>query len=328
MCTTCHTPIFVVGSARSGTTLAYSILLSSGEFAVYQAETLLLAVCKPKYGDLRNDNNYDIFINDWIHSKQFYRSALDPMDFVRGAFDHRDSYTEFMRYFMGCIAHKQGKKRWAEQTPDHVFHMTLLADSFPDAKFIHVIRDGRDVALSKRSLGWTGTKNSSALKQLIFAAKGWEMAVKAGRKHGKQLGDNYLEIRYEDMIRNIDDVLARVSKFAEIAVNQKTIANSTFGSLGKANTAYDYQVSGLSSKSLERWKTELTQTEKDFLHLVIGDSLKMLGYQLEPVQSNIGWGLGMYSKLYPPFLLRMKNYLKNETPLGRLSSDTLEIGLR
>lgn len=328
MHTTCNSPIFVVGSARSGTTLLYSILLSSGEFAVYQAETLLLDVCKPKYGDLKNNKNYEIFINDWIRSKQFYRSALEPLEFVHGALDHHDTYTEFMRYFMECIAHKQGKKRWAEQTPGHVFHMELLTESFPDAKFIHVIRDGRDVAVSKRSLGWTGTKSRNSLKQLIFAAKSWEMSVRAGRKQGKRLGDNYVEIRYEDIVRNIDDVLLKLSKFTEIVIDQKTIASSTLGSLGKANTAYNYQASGLSSKSVERWKMELNQKEKDILHLAIGDSLRTLGYKLEPIQLNIPWAIKMYSKLYPSFFLNMKNYLKNRTSLGRLSSDTLEIGLR
>ncbi|HYA27262.1 MAG TPA: sulfotransferase [Acidobacteriota bacterium] len=323
-----YSPIFVVGSARSGTTLLYSILLSSGKFAVYQAETLLLEVCKPKYGNLKIARNYKKFINDWLHSKQFYRSALDPDEFTHVALNHHETYIEFMRHFMEHTANKQGKKRWAEQTPGHVFYVSLLSKSFPDAKFVHMIRDGRDVAVSKRKLGWSGTKSGDTLKQLIYAAKSWEMSVKAGRKQGGELGDRYMEIRYEDMVHNnIDDVLARISHFADISVDRKRIESSTQGSLGKANTAYDNQSPGISSKGVGRWKTELNNEEKNALHYAIGQTLTELRYELDSTRPDVSWKVKTCGTLYP-FILNLKRYLKNETVLGRFTSDELEIGLK
>ena len=238
MKTKCDPPVFVVGSARSGTTLLYSVLQASGQFALYQAETLLLEVCQAKYGNPKSTRNYERFIKDWIKSKQFYRSELDPEGFLEEAKDHHESYIEFMRYFMDCIAVKQGKKRWAEQTPGHIFYMRQLSEAFDGAKFIHIIRDGRDVAVSRRKLGWTGTKSKDPIKNLVFASKSWEMSVKTGRSQGKKLGDNYLEIHYEDLVQNIDDTLEKISNFIGAKIDRKTVENSSIGSLGKANTAF------------------------------------------------------------------------------------------
>lgn len=328
MHTTASPPIFVVGSARSGTTLLYSILLASGEFVIYQAETLLLEVCKPKYGDLRNNRNYERFINDWLRSKQFYRSGLDPVKFVAGARDHRQSYIAFMEYFMECIADSQNKKRWAEQTPGHVFHMDELSQFFPQAKFVHVIRDGRDVAVSRRKLKWTGTKTTDALRQLLCAAKSWELSVEAGRRIGKFLGNNYLEIRYEDLIQHLDETLLKIRDFAGITIDRKTIQYSSVGSLGKANSAFDNQSSGISSSALGRWQKELNEGEINILHSAIGNTLTKLGYEANNrVRTVISWKNRLYL-LWCPIFLKAKAYFKNKTFFGRLTSDTIEIGMK
>ena len=325
-------PVFVVGSSRSGTTLLYSILQSSGEFALYQAETLLLEVCQAKYGNLKNRKTYERFINDWIKSKQFYRSGLDPNEFIWGAKDHHETYIEFMRYFMECIARKQGKKRWAEQTPGHIMNMKALSQAFPGAKFIHVIRDGRDVALSRRKLGWTGTRSLDSLKNLISAAKSWEIAVKTGQTYGKALGNNYLEIFYEDLINNLDIVLEKISVFMGIEMNRAMIENSTIGSLGKSNTAFHHETAGISAKSLGRWRDQLTDEEIFILHSAIGKTLAQLGYGIDssvikPNNKCITWKTGFYLKLCP-VILSIRRFLRNRTLLGRWTSSNIEIGLR
>ena len=324
-------PVFVVGSARSGTTLMYSILQASGEFALYQAETLLLEVCRTKYGNPKSDKNYERFINDWTKSKQFYRSGLDTEEFVIGARDHRGSYVEFMKYFMECIAEKQGKKRWAEQTPSHIFNMRELSEAFPGAKFIHVIRDGRDVAVSRLKLGWTGTKSKDPMKSLIFAAKSWEISVKAGRAYGKDLGDNYLEVYYEDIIHNLDDVLEKVNNCIGANITRQMVESSSIGSLGKANTAFKYDGAGISAKNLGRWRRQLSDKDICILHSAIGDTLVQLGYETAHLAVSNRVRNSLEIKTYIalcPIILGMKKILREGTFLGRWTSSTLEIGLR
>lgn len=324
-------PVFVVGSSRSGTTLLYSMLLASGEFAIYEAETMLLEVCKPKYGDLKREINYERFIEDWINSKQFHRSGLDVAKFKRNANEYRKSYTDFLKYFMESIAKKQGKKRWAEQTPGHLFQMDDLSDAFPNAKFIHIIRDGRDVALSKRKEGWTGTRSNDPIKQLVCAALTWEMCIKKGQAYGKKLGDNYVEIRYEDIINNLDNVLKKINTFTQISLDQYQINHCSIGSLGKGNTAFNDKMEGISNKGLRRWKSGITDIEIQSLHIVIGKTLIQLDYEVNNLDSTLGLFLTMKIKAYLilcRLLLNLKLFLKQKTFVGRFSSSGLEIGLQ
>ena len=325
----CVPPIFVVGASRSGTTLLYSILCSSGEFPHYEAETHLLDICQIKYGDIKKDKNYNRFINDWIQSKPFFRSGLEPVEFKRKSEENRSSYVDFMKFFMASLAKKQGKKRWAEQTPGHLFHMGILSKAFPKAKFIHVIRDGRDVALSKRKVGWIGTRSSDPIKQLIYAAIDWKMAIRYGQSYAKKLGDNYLEICYEDIICNLDGVLKTVGNFAEIKIDKEQIKSSSIGSLRKGNTAFDERMGGISSEGMDRWKRILTEKEIYVLNLVIGDTLVNLGYVVDDLDNirNLRslWGYRMYS-IICPMLFNSKRFLKQKTILGRFTLDKLSIG--
>ena len=321
-------PVFVVGSSRSGTTLLYSILLSSGDFAIYEAETLLLTVCKTKYGSLKKRKNYSKFINDWTNSKQFFRSGLDLVEFRREADAYRENYTDFLQFFMNNIAKKQGKKRWAEKTPGHISHMERLHKGFPTAKFIHVIRDGRDVALSRRKVGWTGTRSSDPLKKLLSAAKSWEISIQEGRSSGNKLRDNYLEIHYEDIINRLDDVLKKINDFAQVNIDRKKIEDCSVGSIGKGNTAFEDKMDGISNKGVNRWKNQLTYEEKNALNLAIGEALQSLGYATENICNlNVPWKTRIYLIMCPVFLF-IKSFLRQKTLLGRLTSDNLEIGLK
>ncbi len=325
-------PVFVVGSSRSGTTLVYSLLLSSGQFAVYEAETLLLEVCQHKYGRLSKDTNYNKFMADWLQSKQFYRSGLDPAKFKYEAKGHCNSYTEFLEFFMESVMEIQGKRRWAEQTPAHVFHMDTLATAFPFAKFIHVIRDGRDVALSRRKLGWTGTNSKDPLHNLLSAAFSWELCIEKGQTFGGKIGANYKEVKYEDLITNLDKTLKEINEFANVNINNQKIKDCQIGSLKKGNTTSNEDMEGVSNKAIKRWESLLSKEEKEILNIVIGHTLRNLSYDINNYAKS-----EYYLLLVPTYkvyryicklLLRTKRFLRQKTFLGRFSSDTIEIGLQ
>ncbi|MDP1879596.1 MAG: sulfotransferase [Parachlamydiaceae bacterium] len=320
-------PVFVVGSSRSGTTLMYSILLSSGEFAVYEAETLLLDVCSRKYGNLSREKNYDRFIGDWLQSKQFYRSMLDAKLFKKEARFHCSSYTDLLKFFMGKIAVNQGKKRWAEQTPGHLFYMDILAEEFPNAKFIHVIRDGRDVALSRRKLGWTGSRSKNPLINLLSAALCWELCVEYGRVFAKKNGNNYLEIKYEELVLDLDGTLMKLNKSLDIIIDREKMKKCKLGSLKKGNTVFDDNMQGISDKGVGRWRSEFNEVEKAALNIAIGRTLKRLGYEIKGASDTTLFSLKikLYTEFYR-FFLALKRFSLQYTFLGRFSSDSLEIG--
>jgi len=181
--------IFIVGMNGSGTTMLLDHLSNHSWIYGFQVETKSLPYFithEGEYGDLEIEEN---FLRLWRDMKEsiserarFDSKALPlPGNGVRsaaGCFDH------IMRH----LATAQGKRIWCEKTPMHVHHLELLASAFPDARFIHIIRDGRDCAASFHRR-WRFNPVRTIYR--------WKKAVQTGRREGKSLGARHFEVRYE-----------------------------------------------------------------------------------------------------------------------------------
>ena len=113
-----------------------------------------------------------------------------------------------MRTFYAAYTEEQGKPRWGEKTPTYVQKMKLIQRAIPEARFVHVIRDGRDVALSVLD---------RTVRDLTAGdiAKRWQKKITKAREDSPKL-DHYMEIRYEDLILDTEPVLRRVCEFIEL----------------------------------------------------------------------------------------------------------------
>ncbi|MFQ5745721.1 MAG: sulfotransferase [Gemmatimonadota bacterium] len=321
-------PVFVVGAPRSGTTLVYSILLASGEFPLYRAESRIVE-CSTRYGPLRRDANFRRFLRDYRSSRQFARSGLTIRDLEAAPPDSRSSYAAFLGYFMGLIAQRQGRGRWAEKTPNHLFHMSELEAEFPAARFIHVVRDGRDVALSQRRLRMDRSPSRDPVIRLLWAGRIWERIARAGRRSGARLGKRYLEIRYEDVIEDLDGALARLADFTGLELSRAAVEASEVAALGEANTAFGVGMGGVSARALQRWRSALSPEEIDVLHWSIGRTLRAFGYEAEAGSPGRG-PVALRRKIHHHLsasAIGGKRFLNRHTPLGRLARKPLEIGL-
>src|SRR5579864_7442070 len=139
-------PIFIVGSARSGNTLLYHTLLSSGTFANYRGEPAVFDLISPKFGSFASRRNRERIAAIWLRSRMFRISGLDRDFIAEKIVQHCHSRGEFLRIMMDEIARSQGLRRWAVWGPDNLLCMNSIKTELPDALFIHIIRDGRDVA--------------------------------------------------------------------------------------------------------------------------------------------------------------------------------------
>ncbi len=314
-------PVFVVGSARSGTSLVYSVLLATNKFPLYNAETLLLRTCANKYGPLSRKSNYNKFISNWIKSKQFIRSGLDKESFITKAVQHRTTYFDFLDFFMGETAKKQGKNHWAENTPNHVLEICNIAKYFPRAKFIHVIRDGRAVSASLNKLNWISIKQPSL--RVMSAGIHWQTQVLSGREQGKMLGHRYMELYYEKLVCQPEKTLRQLSKFTGININMHQLTATPYGTLGKNNSVY--QKNGarnndlFSKNALNRWKNILSSKEQSILNTVIGNTLYDFGYTVGETTN-----VNQLSIIYCKTIYHLKEWLRHNTILGRNSETDLE----
>src|ERR1700730_1699269 len=147
-------PVFVLGCPRSGTTVLYHMLLSAGDFAVYRAESNVFNLLVPRFR-MRKSKDREDLLDTWLRSKMFRVSGLEA-DRVRDKIlsDCRNG-GDFLRIVMEEITRQQGVRRWAECTPDHLLYMKVIKRQIPNALFLHLIRDGRDVALSYVQQKWS-----------------------------------------------------------------------------------------------------------------------------------------------------------------------------
>ena len=99
------------------------------------------------------------------------------------------------------------KVRWGDKTPMYIHYITQIHQLFPEAKIVHLIRDGRDVAISLRRVSWHGTS-------VLSSAEYWARTVQKGILHGRPLGrDLYREFVYEDLVEDPEGTLRSVCRF-------------------------------------------------------------------------------------------------------------------
>jgi hypothetical protein len=189
-------PVFVLGCPRSGTTLLYHMLLSAGNFAVYRAESNVFSVLQPHFGKLSSASNRRHLLRLWLKSRLFQSTGLNPEEISEKIMRDCRSAGDFLRIMMEETAHEQGVERWADCTPDHLLYVPEIKRQIPNALIVHIIRDGRDVALSYVKQGWAYPFPWDRKEHLSVAGLHWEWIVRRGREHGRAWTD-YAELHYE-----------------------------------------------------------------------------------------------------------------------------------
>ena len=250
-------PVFVLGAPRSGTTLLYHMLLSSGKFALYMSETHVFNLVGPRFGNLAHEANRQKLMDAWVRSFQFKRSGLQPEQFAAKIMKDCRSEGEFLRMFMEQITERQALDRWAECTPEHLLYIKQIKQALPDAKVIHIIRDGRDVALSEVRQGWVRPLPWDRAHQLSVSGLYWEWIVREGRENGQRIVPDYMEVRFEELVRNPRAALSGISSFIGENLDYETLLSHAVGALKSPNTSYAKNSGNEKFDPVGRWKNEL-----------------------------------------------------------------------
>jgi hypothetical protein len=217
-----------------------------------------------------------------IPADQFWSELLSIEPFRIG---------EGFRRFFRLYAQRLGKSRWGDKTPGHVFGMPQIEKRLPEARFIHLIRDGRDVALSWRPLWFAPSQSLDVL------AEQWVHWVEAGRRLGGQCR-HYIEVRYEQLVANPRTVLEGICRFVDLEFEATMLdshrrAAERLQEHGPRRTACgDIVVSRqqrlaqqagnlrpISTERVVRWRSEMTPNEQGAVWNRAGRLLEQLGYQ-------------------------------------------------
>jgi len=307
-------PVFVLGCPRSGTTVLYHMLLSAGNFAVYRAESNVFSVLQPRFGSLSRRCNLDELLQHWLKSDLFERTELDA-DFIRHQLqNHCTGAGDFLRIVMEEIARKQGVERWADCTPDHLLYIPEIKRQIPNALIVHIIRDGRDVALSYAKQGWSYPLPWDSSRQLPVAGLFWEWIVQRGREYGRRLGPDYYELHYEDLVKKPQETLAKLGDFIAQPLDYEQIQSVGIGSVSTPNSSFAAE----GFQPVGRWSSKMNAEQLEEFESLTGAFLQELGYPLGSNRRGAAlqrWRLRATYRLW----FSWRHWLKKQTPLGRLT---------
>jgi hypothetical protein len=322
-------PVFVLGCPRSGTTLLYHMLLSSGNFAVYRAESQVFNLLEPRFGGLSHAANRRRLLAAWRETELFRRTGLDWNEISEEVMAKCRNGGDFLRIVMQAMAQRQGVERWADCTPEHLLYLHRIKRTIPEALVIHIIRDGRDVALSLEKQGWIKPFAWDRRKTLEVAALYWDWIVRKGRKDGRGLGSDYIEVRYEELVTEPRTVLQILGTFIEQDLDYEKIEQVAIGSMSKPNSSFLKEMKEGEFNPVQRWKTSLTAAQLHRFEILLGPSLEQLGYAVgnsgeqvssrkAPVRAaSSGASLKRMRLLYERYF-DTKLRLKKKTPFGKL----------
>ncbi len=280
----------VVGVGRSGTTLLRLMLDAHPELSI-PAETGFLL---PVFDALRAGAEVDAArFADLVTSFPTWPDlATDPADFTAAV--HRldpFSITAGTREFYRRYAAARGKSRWGDKTPVYGQHLYELLRVLPEAHVVHLVRDGRDVALSLRGTWFAPADDMAAL------ARYWANQVRSVRRQAAGR-DCYTEVRYEDLVSEPEETLRRISADLDLDFDTAMLAyhRTAAARLGELSDAVLPDGVAVVSRQrridnhrrtssppdplrIGRWRTEMSAAEQDDFAREAGDLLLELGYE-------------------------------------------------
>ena len=313
-------PVFVLGCPRSGTTVLYHMILSSGDFAGYPFESDTFRILGPKFPGLNSPRNRKRLLEFWLGSSNGAQSGLDRSDIESRVDRECRNIGDFLRIVMEEMCRKQGVRRWAEKTPDHLLSIAEIKELIPEAFIVHIIRDGRDAALSLANFGRIQPYFCQRGSNLLSFGVYWKWLVQKGRASGRRIGCDYYELHYEDLIERPHETLARLGEFIGHDLDYDRIAKVGVGSLTRPNTSFRNLPSPKNGSAVGRWRAQYSREELAEFEALAGDCLQETGYSLvTPSEQRPG---PFFTRGFLAFYisqLELKYQLKSHTPLRRLA---------
>jgi hypothetical protein len=190
---------------------------------------------------------------------------------------------------MAWLTTSQRKLRWVEKTPTHIFSIDQIVAAIPDARFVEIVRDPRDVLASKktrRATVWTtkrydetqrATKHLEKAYDPLWDALSWKTAARAGLDAHARYADRIVRVRYEDLVADPDPELRRICASLELPF-ESAIVDVPAGQPA-SEAALTQRMRGISADSVGRWHTTLEPAEVAMIELVASRELSALDYQ-------------------------------------------------
>lgn len=279
-------PIFLIGAPRSGTTLLRYVLSSHPRIHLPPESNFIprLLGRRPHRELERADAvrvletmmTYRSFFKDWRGERPDPKGLLEGLPDLQPPSIIDAVFSEYARQY--------GAERWGDKSPIYTMHVDVLARAFPTAQFIHIIRDGRDVALSMQQ---TYRGNRFFYIDVYYGTRSWKKRVLHASAAGGRLGvSRYFQLRYEDLTASPEPVIRDICAFlgetyepAMTRPSREAVRHHHSRGIHAATRE------PLTTSRSGRWRSEMPLADQRLVQTVAGDLLAALGYELASLGS-------------------------------------------
>ncbi len=270
-------PIFLVNAPRSGSTLLTLILDAHPAIAV-PSPAWLYEIVRPflySYGDLSKPENIRELAQDILDSETIkqWNTGFSAGDLVKAS--RENSFKGLFAALHEHYADGFGKSRWGEKTPRNSFWVDEIKADFPDAQFVHIVRDGRDMAID------IAQTTAMRPRSVYAGAFVWRDFVSAIRISAAKLNkENYYEFRYEDLCADPELTLKKLCDYLGEDFDPVMLAHFETKRTKEWTATSHHSKAGkpITTEFCEMYKTRLTERDISALDAEIGDLLKTYGY--------------------------------------------------
>ncbi len=270
-------PFFIVGCGRSGTTLLQTLVDNHPNIAVPPESHVYarFGCIAHTWRDLAQPQNRRRLIGALLRDAFIREWRLDvSVDDVEARLP-QPSFAGVVEALFSLYAERHGAGRWGDKTPGHIRHLRAIRRDFPDAKLIHLVRDGRDVA--------------EAMRRMIFypvtacgVGRVWRDEVRHWDAYCADEGAaGTLVVRYEDLVTDPRATVSAIFRFlGEPKID--TVATYSRSSLSRELDAqgpwHSSLRQGISASKIGAYRRAFTPREIEVLEYIQGETLRAYGY--------------------------------------------------
>jgi hypothetical protein len=279
---------FICGATRSGTTLLRLMLDAHPEVAIPGETHFVVPMIKVSWRRARTADELATMIVESDRWGDFHLDedelrvrlrAVDPLNCA-----------DAVRAFYRLYAEQHDKERWGDKTPGYVRDMRLIQKVMPEARFIHIIRDGRDVALSVIPRTW-------GPDTIDEAANNWRRRIEVARRQQPHLS-HYIEVHYEELLTDTEAVLRRVAEFLDLEWDPVMLRyheragerlaekdrdlQKPWGTISAASRMESHALAEKPPQAdrIALWKTRMSDEDRREYEAIAGEALLATGYEL------------------------------------------------
>ena len=264
------TPIVVLGVSRSGTTLLKAMLDAHSQVAI-PSESYFIPQLWDRHGE---HPDRERFVADLRRLERVREWGVDP-DEVRAVLPEQPTFAEAVQAIYAVYADARGKPRFGDKTPLYMQHLDVLERAFPGARYVHIVRDGRNAALSLLAMTRRPRLNLSRPRGVADFACAWEREVRAARRFGQR--HPYLELRYEDLVAEPAERLRDVCAFMDLDYEPAMLEYHRRED--PALYADHPRLAQPPVRDARSWRKELSTEDAKLFEAIAGDLLAELGYE-------------------------------------------------